>query len=63
MTTPRAATMKTALPSEVYLLIIKIVMLARREMSHLQVLLAVSGSVAVNVLNLELDFGRLLVYL
>jgi len=63
MTTPRAATMKTALPSEVYLLIIKKSNVSEAGKSHLQVLLAVSGSVAVNVLNLEVDFGRVLVYL
>jgi len=55
--------MKTALPSEEYLLIIEKRNVSEAGKSHLQVLLAVSGSVAVNVLNLEVDFGRVLVCL
>jgi hypothetical protein len=55
--------MKTALPSEVYLLIIKRSNISEAGKGNLQVLLAVCGSVSVNVLNLELGLRCGLVYL
>ena len=56
MTTPKAATMYNAFPSEVYLLKFERTKLDVMRIEYIQVLLAIGCPVTINVLNLVFSF-------